>query len=376
MVVRITRAAGDAEVLAVIEPGAQATTRMLHEAGFVVHVVDGKQLKHFRESLTSGGSSNDELCAYWAWRMAQSSAHLKTPYQPLSDEDQAFATTLRVLEWLSKDATRAINQLRAVLEEQVPDIEGSLSSLKSAYARDLIRLAPTSWHAAELTEGQWEEFLSTRRVPKKKRATLWAAIQAAASRHTLADLDAAEPLADVIAQLVGRLDDLLRRERKLEARLAALAVEDEAATVASSIPGIGARTSARLSVDVFSAEHLQRAEHSPDPRDYATRRTLCAPIQNQTGTTRNAVRRRHGGSRAASVATLRAAAQAKMRIPWAKAMYEYGRSRGDGHYSVLRKIGRSLMRILTSMVRNGTEYDDALYVQRLQGKGVVWAMGL
>ena len=73
---------------------------------------------------------------------------------------------------------------------------------------------------------------------------------------------------------------------------------------------------------------------------------------------------------------MHAAAQVSLRLPWAKAMLRHRRSKGDGYYTALRKIGRSLLRIFGAMLRTGTAYDDARYVAQLKAKGVTWALDL
>ncbi len=78
----------------------------------------------------------------------------------------------------------------------------------------------------------------------------------------------------------------------------------------------------------------------------------------------------------ASKAAFALGAQAVRRLVWARAMYHDGRSRGQKHGTAIRRVARSLLRILCAMLRNGTSYDEAHYVRVLQAKGVEWAMSL
>jgi len=57
-------------------------------------------------------------------------------------------------------------------------------------------------------------------------------------------------------------------------------------------------------------------------------------------------------------------------------MYAAGRKRGLSAGTAFRRVSRSLLRILTAMLRDGQVYDEARYVRALQAKGVHWAQEL
>lgn len=57
-------------------------------------------------------------------------------------------------------------------------------------------------------------------------------------------------------------------------------------------------------------------------------------------------------------------------------MYDDGRKRGQKAATVYRRITRSLLRILTAMLRSGKPYDEAQYVASLKANGVAWAKDL
>jgi len=63
-------------------------------------------------------------------------------------------------------------------------------------------------------------------------------------------------------------------------------------------------------------------------------------------------------------------------MPWAKAMYDYKRGQGKSGATAFRCVARSVLRILSAMMREGIDYDDKRYLQALRDKGVPWAVGL
>jgi transposase len=372
---RLQKLASDSPVVVAIEAGAPAVTAWLVGAGFAVHVVDGKQARRFVESMASGRSKNDTMDAGYAWWMAQSPMHLDEPVALVSGADRALGLAVRARDQVSKRITRCINQLRALLSELVPDLECQCAKLSSQYVRCLIRLVPTPWHAARITDDDWSRYLAGNCVPKCKRGPLREAIAGDARRPGFAEFESAA-VADTVNLLVDELDHLYATDRKFDRAIGALVDASEEATVLKTMGGVGIRVSSRLASTVFSNEHRARADRSADPRDYPTRLARCAPVQNQTGTSVNTVHRRRAGNSVAASATMHAAAQASLHLPWAKAMLQYRRSRGDGYYTALRKLGRSLLRIFGAMLRTGTPYDDARYVAQLKAKGVTWAQTL
>lgn len=372
----LVKLAGEPErVTVVVEAGSSALVAWLIHARFSVHVVDGKRARRFVQSLSSSDAKTDKLDARCAWQMAQSPMHLDAPASLVDGGDRAMAVAIRARDQLSKQMTRCTNQLRALLTELVPDLEVRFKTMTAQYVRDLIRLVPTPWHAAELNQGDWQQFLDSHRVPRRKVAKLWEAIQATALRPGF-DEDSSRHLGDAVAICIDELDDQLRRDRKFEAVLAGLVDTSAEATVMQTLNGVGLKISSRLASTAFSAEHRARAERSADSRDYPTRLARCAPVRIQTGVTIDRVKRRRAGNNVAASATMHAAVQASQCLPWAKAMMKYRRDRGDGYYTALRKIGRSLLRILGAMIRTGQAYDDARYVAGLKAKGVTWAANI
>ena len=61
---------------------------------------------------------------------------------------------------------------------------------------------------------------------------------------------------------------------------------------------------------------------------------------------------------------------------WAKAMFVDGRTKQQRTGTIFRRITRSFLRIVSSMLKNGTEYDEEKYIDALIKKGVPWAQSL
>ena len=159
-------------------------------------------------------------------------------------------------------------------------------------------------------------------------------------------------------------------------------VEDEMDSLSADIPerkslesmkGIGMRQAITLISFAFGGALAHR--------DQAGVQMGAAPVFVGSGTLPNgkpkgrAIIRRSAGHRARR-ATYLMGRLAQQNLRWAAAMYADGRARGQSAATAYRRIARSLLRILTAVVRNNEPYDDGRYVAALKANGVRWAMSL
>ena len=119
----------------------------------------------------------------------------------------------------------------------------------------------------------------------------------------------------------------------------------------------------------------------PADRDEASIRLGASPVFVGSGKHRDGRSKGHARMRRAAPSRGRRATYLIGRLvtprhAWAKAMYEDGRKRGQKAATVYRRITRSVLRILTAMLRSGKPYDEAQYVASLKANGVAWAKAL
>lgn len=368
LAMRLKREYGDAtEFVVMLEAGAPVLAEVCHHLGMVVYVVDGKQAKNFASSLKSSKAKSDKADAKGIWKMAQSAAHRRERFSPSSGQFQAIERTLRHLDQLIEDRIRTTNRLRAALQREVSALEAVMANFKSQYVRDLAVLVPTAWHASQLTLADWDAFLSSHPVPHAKRSDLWAGIQDAA-RLVLDDQGSAEVKAAVIGHQVELLSLLLTQEAMAQAQLETLANEHES-VVCQSLKGVAGKTNAQVLVHLFP--------NGPGKdRDEGAKRGSAAPVRIQTGSTVDIVCFRRSTKPLARAATYRLGLQAIMHIPWATAMYEWSKERGTKPSTAIRKVARSLLRIIRAMLKSGEEYDNERYLAILKKKGLPWALPL
>ncbi|MEZ4236734.1 MAG: transposase [Myxococcota bacterium] len=163
-------------VRVVIEAGAPGWVHILHTACAVVHVVDAKQARRFAESRSSSGAKDDRRDAVSLANMCRSEQHRPPPFKPDSAEIQQLVTLAAAHESHTKDFGRTRQRIREQLRQTMPLVDQALpTDLETKWAVRLLRVAPTPWHAKQLTREAFDDI--ARRASKSFRDRMWDALQ-------------------------------------------------------------------------------------------------------------------------------------------------------------------------------------------------------
>jgi hypothetical protein len=269
-----------------------------------------------------------------------------------------------------KNKVKGKQRARAVLQQSMPTVNDAIPDVASKWVYNLLQLAPTPWHAQQLTQQQLMDAMSG--AHKATKMQVLAAYELAESPwldQTSAELDALH-----LHQILDTLQQAVAQEAKLLECIDEIGKEFASKDVLESVDGIGKRVA--ISLLTFAFRDLV-----PLDRDAANRLMGGSPIfdgsgQNRDGSPKGTVRMRRSAPPRARRCVYLLGRLAHRHLGWAEAMYEDGRKRGQKAATIYRRIARSLLRILTAMVRNQEPYDDARYVAALKKNGVSWAMDL
>jgi hypothetical protein len=300
--------------------------------------------------------------------MLRSPAHRPEPWTRNADLEplEALASTH---EQLTKDIVRCQQQLRDVVREHMPMVDAVLKDLRRQWSRRVLRQTPTPWHASQLDEvGRTELCFGLHKKSRTALLEAFAQTEAPWLTETLA-----QAVALRVRTLVDKLDLLLDRLAEVEEAIDEATSALPVRSTLESVSGIALKQAAALIQHAFGEELTHR--------DQAGIRLGACPVFTGSGERKDGHAQGHARMRRAAHHRGRRATYLLGRLAvqhhtWARAMYADGRARGQTAATAYRRIARSMLRILTAMVRNNEPYDEARYIAALRARGVRWAMNL
>lgn len=349
-----------------VEAGHELWVRLWHGCAsdalaIDVHVIDGKQAKRFTESLCSSRASDDPRSAEALFLMVQSSAHRKAPWQPLSSSAQRIAATCRMHAMVTREVVRTTNRIRAELNGIAPGVNAVLKDLTANWVRDLLRKAPTPHHLRALPATERRQLKFGRQNP--------AAILEAYEQWE--HIEGVQWRADHVRLLVEQLDLLVKQKKQLTKTLEALVAADPIGKQLLAMLGIGPKSAANLVQFAFVGDL--------DRRDAAALGLCVTPVtirSGKRGRKQPLVVMRRSAASEARAAGYTIGMQVVKHLPWAKAQYQHYIRKGHNPASAYRRVTRSLLRLLTALLRDGSTYDEQRYIKCLIGHSVPWAADL
>ena len=370
---RVVSDTGSTEVWAMVEAGAPQWAELLHAAGAKVFVVDAKQARRFAESLCSSGAKDDPRDAASLAEQCRSRARQLEAWSPESSELRQLDVLAAAREQRAADAQRARQRLRSVLFRTMPLVESRLpSGLDAAWVERFLREVPTPWHARTLTRATFDAL--TRGAHAGTRDTLWTALQETLA-SVVPDAAVAQAFALPVHQELDLISLLDRQAAAAEARVDEVTREHPSRQAAESMRGLGTKLSLALLRHGFRDE-------VPASRDAVSVKLGASPVfvgsgrNARTGRPKGGARMRRSSSPQARRTSYLVGRLATQHHAWARAMFADGRARGQTAATAYRRVCRSVLRILSSLMRTGESYDEVRYVASLKARGVSWAMSL
>jgi len=249
---------------------------------------------------------------------------------------------------LAHDVNRTANRLRDMLLATSPALERVLGPrLDHPVARALLGRYPTP--SALRAAGRRRLTPLAKRHAPRLGGRLVEEIQAALEAQTVT-VPAEETSGRVIRELAQELDRLAERRDRLAKEIEETFTSHPAAPVLLSIPGIGARTGARILTEIGDVNRFPTAAHLAA---YAG----LAPVTRQSGTSlKGETRSRRGNHRLKNAMWL--SAFCSLHHDRSRTYYARKRAQGKQHNAAIICLARRRCDVIHAMLRNGTTYDD------------------
>jgi transposase len=333
--------------LVVDQPGGAAALllRLCWDAGVAVGYLHGTAMARARD-FYAGEGKTDPKDAFVLADVARAHPRRVVWLEP-TDEARARLELLCGYDAdLRADANRLTNRLRALLGTHWPTLERALGErLDTRAVLDLLRKYPSGPALVRAGAKRVATRLAKQRA-RQPEALAGRLVEAAGAQA--ATVPGAETAASIVAELAGQLDRVLARREQLGTEIETAFFALPEAAILTSLPGIGPRLGARITVEIGDIGRFKTSAHLAA---YAG----LGPTPRQSGTSiRGNVPSRHGNHRLKDAFFL--AAFASLKHPPSRTYYDRKRTEGKRHNQAVLCLARRRVDVLHAMLSRQLPY--------------------
>lgn len=317
----------------------------IRRRGYRLYNVNNLKLARFKE-IFPGAAKSDPIDTRKILELFHLREHLALAkgvlqeVAPVPVENEKLKRLSRRRRHLVDEKVRVVNRLQADLQAVCPGLLGitgqadnlwflrflicrdELTQLRGLRRRTLLKIAGVGQRYSEQIQG-WQ-----------KQAEFAPEV---------------EYVGSMIVADGKRIVELLEQIKALDRVLAGIAKESEIANRLGTIGGFGQTTVAELAGEMGTLERF------PSQASLALYLGM-APLDNQSGQYRGTKKPRQVNKRAKAAMKI-ALARHIACVPESKAYYDKKRTEGKTHHQALRALGRHLVRVIWSMLKNGRDYE-------------------
>ncbi|MHC5557515.1 IS110 family RNA-guided transposase [Kocuria sp. U4B] len=297
--------------------------------------------------LHPGSAKTDARDAFIIAEAARTMAHTLRNIRV----DEAQIAELAVLAGFDDDLAAQItatsNRLRGMLTQIHPALERVLGPRVTHPAvADLLTRYPTPAKLAAAGRGHVRARLK-KHAPRLAESLTEEIFEALAQQTVV--VAGTEAATTVVPILAGQLGALIHQRATVATQVEALVEAHPLCPVLTSMPGVGARTAARILTEVVGKDFADAGHLA----SYAG----IAPVTRRSGTSIRGEHAPRGGNKRLKRA-LFLSAFASLHHPPSRAYYDRKRAQGKRHNQAIIALARRRTDVLFAMLRNGTLYQD------------------
>jgi transposase len=324
---------------------ARPLDQMIQERGYRLYNVNNMKLARFKE-VFPGAAKTDAIDT----RKILELFHLKDHLPLAKDALQEVVSVPKVNDKLKRlsrrrrqlvnEKVRVVNRIQADLQAVCPELLAITNDVTNLW---FLRFISSREDLRKLSRMRRSTLLKIPGVGRKY-ARLIQEWQAKA--HFSGEVDY---VGSMIVADARRLLELMEQINGLDTELAELADQSEMAKHLSSIPGFGKTSIAELAGEIGTIERFT-SEGS------LALYVGMSPLSKDSGQRHGSKSPRHVNRRARA-AMMTTVARHIDCVPESKAYYDKKRAEGKRHNQAVRSLGRHLVRVIWSMLRNERDYE-------------------
>ena len=360
-----------AQILVALETPHGLLVHELLRRGYQVYAINPKSVNRYKDRHTPSSAKDDKRDALALAHILRTDRHGLTPLQMLPDDYRLLDELCQDLRQMIADKTRLMNRLTGSLKEYYPQAVGLFSEIDSPISTAFLKAFPAPDALLAASSKKFAAFFSKQRYPCPKRVPeLFEKVQTPCPKAEPVIARAARMrMLALVDQLITIRVHVADYEQQIQALFQNLPDNQNLPT----LPGVGERLAPELAATL-----------GPRPQDsptrFATKHQLsrlggCAPLTRQSGNYKHVSFRRacNKGMRR----MLRDWAQASLsESRWARAFYDYHKSQGHRHETILRSLAGKHVSILHKLWRTGEAYDEERHIKQLKARNIIWAIAL
>ena len=319
--------------------------RLIQEKGYTLYSVNNLKLARFRE-IFPGAAKTDKLDTRRILELFHLKDHLplaKDVLQevpPIPRENERLKRLSRRRRQLVEEKVRVVERMQADLRAVCPELLGLTTRVDNRW---FLRFLTFREDLRELARVEPEEILRIPGIGRKYAGIIRGWQEGARFSPEV------EYVGPMIISDAKRVLELLEEIGALEEEMEGLSQRSELARRLSTIPGFGRTSVAELAGEIGTPERF-RGEAS-----LALYLGMC-PLDRQSGQYHGTRSPRQVNRRAKAAMMVAVAHHIRM-VPESRAYYEKKRAEGKGHNQAVRALGRHLVRVIWSMLRQGRDYE-------------------
>lgn len=324
---------------------ARPLDRLIREHGYELMSVNNFKLARFRE-VFPGPAKTDRLDArlildlfHLQQTLPASKGTLARVYESPAENEQLKRLSRRRVE-LVEERVRATNRMGADLKSVCPELAGITGSVDNLW---FLRFISSRDDLRSLARMRAQSILAIPGIGVKYAGVIrgW---QARAVFSPEVSYVGHMVIAD--ARRVLELRDQIAA---LESAMADVAASSEIARRLATIPGFGPVSTCELAGEIGTLERFA------SEASLALYLGMC-PLDNQSGKYQGTRSPRHV-NKLAKGAMMAAVDHHIRQVPQSRALYERKRAEGKKHNQAVRVVGRTLVRVIWSMLRDERDYE-------------------
>lgn len=319
--------------------------RLVLERGYKLYNVNNLKLARFRE-IFPGPAKTDRMDARKILELFTLKDHLPQAKDALQEVVQVppvnekLKRLTRRRRQIVDEKVRVVSRMHSDLQAVCPELLSLTGAVDNKW---FLRFISSVEDLRELTQLDRKSVLGIQGVGDKYAEVI---LQWQARAKFASEVGYVGPM---IVSDARRILELLEQIAALEEAVEQLYEESDMARNLVSIPGYGFTCSGELAGEIGTLERF-RSEAS-----LALYVGMC-PLDSQSGEQHNSKRPRQVNRRA-KAAMMTAVARHLEQVTQSRAYYERKRVQGKTHNQAVRALGRHLVRVMWSMIKQGREYE-------------------